>query len=63
MEDIGRDRLTDWFAYLEEECLGQDGLLCFYDLPKSLKVSYFSDLLAQNLDSPLINADHFFFLL
>ena len=46
------DRLAQWFTYLEEECRSPEGLLCFYDSPKSIKVSYLCEVLAGCFADP-----------
>lgn len=38
-----------WFAFLEEECGRQDGLLCYYDSRKSSQATYFCQVLARCL--------------
>ena len=60
---MGSNGLTGWFTYLEEECLGPDGLLCFYDFPRSSKVSYSCEVLAKHLTDPADNAAQSFFSL
>jgi hypothetical protein len=57
---MDNSRLTGWFTYLEEECLSPDGLLCFYDFPRSLKVVSFCKVLAAYLDQPMHNPDQSF---
>ena len=47
---MDNDKLARWFTFLEEECLTKDGLLCFYDFPKSQDVVYFSSVLAECLE-------------
>jgi hypothetical protein len=38
-----------WYSFLENECLKDNGLLCFYDRYKSREVAYFCGLLAERL--------------
>jgi hypothetical protein len=38
-----------WYNFLENECLKDNGLLCFYDRHKSREVVYFCELLAERL--------------
>ena len=38
-----------WYSFLEEESLGPDGLLCFYDVQKSPEVSQCCTLLVEGL--------------
>jgi hypothetical protein len=45
------DKLHPWFTCVEEEYSTQDGLLCFYDFPRSPKVVYFCEVLAERLDT------------
>ena len=48
---MGGPHWHGWFTYLEEECQSEDGLLCFYDSPRSPKVVYLCEVLAENLAS------------
>jgi len=52
-----KDRLTQWFTFLEEESTRQDGLLCFYDVPKSREVLYICEILAACFEELIINTD------
>jgi hypothetical protein len=38
--------LKSWYDFLEEEAKGPEGLLCFYDRPRSRRVQYFSQFFA-----------------
>lgn len=43
------EHLDNWHSFLKEECVRDDGLLCFYDREKSPQVSYLCGVLAQHL--------------
>jgi hypothetical protein len=48
---------TLWFNCLQEECLGRDGLLCFYDRPKSPQVDFSCEVLARYVAGPVHGED------
>jgi|GEM_PF-2955761 len=55
--DMNNDRLTRWFDCLEEECRNPEGLPCFYDVPKSIKVSCLCEVLAGYFAGPPTGGD------
>ena len=54
---MNNDRLTRWFDCLEEECRSPEGLPCFYDVPKSIKVSCLCEVLAGYFAGPPTGGD------
>ena len=46
-----REGFDHWYSFLEDECLKDNGLLCFSDRHKSREVAYFCGLLADCLTS------------
>lgn len=50
------DRSNHWYCFLEEESLGPNGLLCFYEMPKSREVARCCTLLAKGLPAFLEEA-------
>lgn len=53
----GRESRKHWHSFLEDECLKDNGLLCFYDRHKSREVVYFCGLLADCLGSAVEEGD------
>ena len=51
------DELTPWFSFLEEECLSPDGLLCFYDSPRSPRVGNSCEVLGEYFVNPFHDED------
>lgn len=52
-----RESRQRWYSFLEDECLKDNGLLCFYDRHKSREVAYFCGLLADCLASAAAEGD------
>jgi hypothetical protein len=48
---MDKERSEQWFSFLQEESIRQNGLLCFYEPEKSQEVAHCCGILSKHLEA------------